>query len=169
MREERGRAPNLGAVRRLGLPIIVLAALAVRCKESNDITGLLRATAPTPAPTAAPSADLTGTWSGTISAHGATDDDFCPSSPTAVSVQIGQVGGKVTFRVPSGTQCLGSGPVDFAGSLAGNRLSGDLQRQGGECTLKGAAGGTGERSRIVLDGHLSGTCNRLGVHIELSR
>jgi len=146
--------------------ICLLQAAGIGCNDSASPTSPRL-----PTPTPAPAADLSGSWTGTASQSGATDEFFCPPRDYPVTLQITQVRGEVTFRLPLGRGCAKGGEAAFEGVLSGETLSGDLLRaaDGDACPLDGGLHGTANSSHLVLTGRLRGTCNELSVHVELIR
>jgi hypothetical protein len=146
----------------LGAWLAAAAALNVGC--DNSVTGPDgNSQAWTP--------NLTGTWSGTVRESGASDGYSCPPRVRNVTVRISQASASIRFRLPSGSTCSGAGAEDFVGTLSGNSLTGSLSKEveGTSCVLGGGSRGTGDTSRIVLDGLLAGACNAVMLHVELAR
>jgi hypothetical protein len=154
-------APSIQA----GLAALALV-VAVGCNGSESPTSPRQ-----PSPTPTPAADLNGSWTGTASQVGATDEYFCPSGGYTVDVQITQSRGQVTFVLPLRSHCAQGGEASYVGTLSGSTLSGELKRAetGGLCALDGLLHGTADPSHLVLTGRLSGTCNALSVDLDLRR
>jgi hypothetical protein len=144
----------------------ILLVAGVGCSDSVPPTAPRQ-----PSPTPTPAADLSGSWTGTASQSGSKDDYFCPPQDYPVTLQIIQLRGAVTFRLPLDHRCSKGGEAAFDGVLSGETLSGSLQRSadGTACALDGGLHGTADSSHVALTGHLNGICNALLVNLDLRR
>lgn len=153
--------------------LLALAVFGSCHDDSNNVTGPgVRQPTPTPPPIA----NLTGGWSGWFSDSGATDDYFCPPRRQDVTAQIVQHGGDLSITLSSAGGCSHGGVTTFTGTMSGSALFGSLSTQGSEpfhpqqsCSLEGGAEGTASAQRLQLDGGMAGTCNRVHLHVELTR
>jgi hypothetical protein len=154
------------------LTAIAVAGLLVGCHDQGP-------TAPAGVPTSTPlpatptptAGSLAGRWTGTVKERGLTDDYFCPGRSNSVTVYVTQENNTVNFDLLSGASCSGPGTTSFQGALTGIQLSGQLRKEvsGTSCVLTGGAGGSGEPSHIHLEASMSGACNSVGLHIDLTR
>lgn len=158
-REARGWAIKLGRL------VALVALVGGGCEKTTFTEPSERVFTPTPPP----SLDLSGTWTGTETEGGRTDDDLCPPKTRDVSVTISQVGGAVSFTVPAGL-CTRGDAMIFDGTLMGSSLGGQIQMAAGrDCVLHGGLGGPAQASHLELHGELRGSCNDVSVDLDLRR
>ena len=141
---------------------LVWSLFAIGCHDNGP-------TAPkaTPTPTPTP-ISLYGTWTGTATERGLSDEWFCPPRSRSVSVEIAQAGNAVSFSIPHGIGCSQGGAETFEGTVTGAQVSGTV-RVDGLCVLSGPFSATAQVSQMHIAGTLRGSCNRVGIDIDLIR
>jgi hypothetical protein len=126
-------------------------------------------TAPTAIPPSAatptPVPNLAGAWTGTVTFSHTDDDVVCPGR--AVTASVRQVGDAVRLTGEAG--CLQT--LDFDGNLAGTKLAGHLSSSARvrDCAFAGSATGSGNPSRLELNGAVEACGVVVRIHIDLHR